>query len=132
MNPAVALSTNDLATRLIQSTNLIARNDEGETDEPRWAILSIMLLPSLEKSFKQEADTVAAVVVADTALAVELFLLGNDGRLPGGLPDLVPDYLPAAPLDPRTGQPLTLVPSSNGYTILGKDALFTIDRPAGE
>jgi hypothetical protein len=53
-------------------------------------------------------------------------------RLPGGLPDLVPDYLPAAPLDPRTGQPLTLVPSSNGYTILGKDALFTIDRPAGE
>ncbi|HVR36161.1 MAG TPA: hypothetical protein VMS21_09965 [Methylomirabilota bacterium] len=132
MNPAVALSTNDLATRLIQSTNLIARNDEGKTDEPRWAILSSMLLPSFETAFNREADTVAAVIAADTALAVELFRIGNDGRLPGGLSDLVPEYLAEAPLDPRTGQPLTLVPSSNGYTILGKDALFTIDRPARE
>ena len=69
--------------------------------------------PTMRKNFREVRDNftskVNALQVARRSALVEaaarLFEL-EKGRRPTGYADLVPAYLPAAPLDPTTGKPI--------------------------
>jgi hypothetical protein len=41
----------------------------------------------------------------------------SNGRLPGGLDELVPDFLPAVSIDPVTEQPLVYRRTENGFLL---------------
>ena len=62
------------------------------------AISSIMK-PSMERSLELHYRTAAELRLAGTALAIRLYTLDH-GERPANLSLLVPDYLPAVPLDP--------------------------------
>ncbi|MDP2321206.1 MAG: hypothetical protein Q8O42_17920 [Acidobacteriota bacterium] len=51
------------------------------------------------------------------AIAVERYRRDHAGALPGGLQDLVPQYLDAVPQDPVTGQALLFKKEARSYTI---------------
>lgn len=51
------------------------------------------------------------------AVAIERFRRDHDGQLPAGLDALVPRYLPAVPLDPKTGSSLLFRTDGRSYTV---------------
>ena len=74
--------------------------------------LSILLL----KIAQSEARLLAYLRVAYTALAIERFHLAN-GKWPGRLQDLVPQYLSAVPLDPFDGAPLRIARKGSAVVV---------------
>jgi hypothetical protein len=50
------------------------------------------------------ADRLALTRAASTLLALELYRRAHDNRLPDAMSGLVPEYLPAVPIDPYSGQ----------------------------
>jgi hypothetical protein len=88
----------------------------------KYCILSALLLPALGTAIVREADELAHVSTAQTALAVEHFRLVR-GQLPENLNELVPQFLPAVPIDPFDGQPLRYHRLAKGYVIysVGRD-----------
>ena len=83
---------------------------------PRYLLASI-LVPSLDRAGEQHYRHLADRRMAATVLACRLFAAEHDGRLPRTLEELVPEYLPAVPIDPLAagGKPL-------GYVGPEKDA----------
>ena len=69
---------------------------------PRYLLASI-LLPSLDRSGEQHYRLLADRRLTATMLACRLFAADHDERLPRTLEELVPDYLPAVPIDPMAG-----------------------------
>ena len=66
-----------------------------------------------------------------TALAIERYRRQH-GSLPAGLPDLVPDFLPALPIDPFNGRPLRYQPSQAEYVIYNVGADGIDNRGQGD
>ena len=60
---------------------------------------------------RTEADFLRA------AAAIALHRRDHAGTLPPDLETLIPDYLPALPLDHRSGEPLAYTPSSTGFQL---------------
>jgi hypothetical protein len=87
-------------------------------------LISPSLLPSLAKVPEKSAIGLAELRVAQSVLAVERYRLAHNNSLPNSLADLVPQYLPAVPLDPFDGKPLRFktIPK-RGYLVysIGKD-----------
>ena len=92
------------------------------TCKNRYYILSGMLLPALETAIIKEANSLAQVRAAQTALSVERFRLQH-GTLPNKLDELVPQFLSAVPPDPFDGQPLRYRRLEKGFVIysIGSD-----------
>jgi hypothetical protein len=74
-------------------------------------MLARILLPSLDRAGEQQYRGMADRRLSAVALACRLYAVDHDGRLPGKLEDLVPEYLPAVPIDPLAagGRPLGYV-----------------------
>jgi hypothetical protein len=68
----------------------------------RYTLASV-LLPSLNRGAQQHYRALADRRLAATCLAVRLYAADHGGNLPVNLDDLVPQYLPAVPLDPLAG-----------------------------
>jgi hypothetical protein len=83
---------------------------------------SATFLPSIQILLKLEAEYASNLRLATAALAVERFRLAR-GELPEKLNELVPQFLPAVPLDPFDGQPLRYHRLEKGYLIysIGSD-----------
>jgi hypothetical protein len=64
-----------------------------------------LLLPGLKYSLEDDDRARAALVLADTAAALEGHRLAT-GQPPASLADLVPTFLLAIPVDPLTDAPL--------------------------
>jgi len=83
-----------------------------------------------EESVRGEFQALATRRIAASALAIRLYREDHAGQFPTRLDDLVPDYLPAVPIDPFSPDhhPLRYVPDSpNPYIYsVGEDA--TDDR----
>ncbi|MBU6276886.1 MAG: hypothetical protein KGQ61_09625 [Planctomycetes bacterium] len=75
-----------------------------------------LVIPDLEPLLESEDRAEAALLLADCTVAIERFRL-RTGHLPARLDDLVPDLLPAVPVDPSTAGPL-------GYAI--EDGRWTL------
>jgi hypothetical protein len=103
--------------------------------------LSTQLLPALTRVPDRFAAGGARLRAAQTALAVERYRVAHNGRLPEQLADLVPDFMPAVPEDPFTGQPLRFHKLTKGYVVYsvggdgqddgGKEKLGSSASPSG-
>jgi len=71
---------------------------------PKLHLLSSLLLPGFERCMHMDYRAGAERRLAAGALAMRLYAIDHDGRLPGRLEDLVPTYLPAVPIDPLSGR----------------------------
>jgi hypothetical protein len=88
----------------------------SQTSRHNYYILSALMLPALGNTIVKEANGLAQVRTAQTALAVERFRLAH-GRLPENLDELVPQFLSAVPNDPFDGAPLRYHHLAKGYVI---------------
>lgn len=85
---------------------------ENRLDDPKKRCRSCfytLLAPSAEAFLRLLNDPRADAALLRTATAVERFRRAR-GTLPPDLPALVPDFLPALPLDPATGEPFPYTP----------------------
>ena len=69
----------------------------------------------MKKSVERVVSSLAMVRSIRTAVAVERFQRAHEGQLPASLSDMVPLYLPSAPVDPFTGQPIRFSGSTDAY-----------------
>jgi hypothetical protein len=76
-----------------------------------------MLLPALGRLHVRDAEHVAFLRIADTALAVERFRLAHTNTLPVTLAQLAPTCCRALPNDPFDGQPLRYKTHGANYAI---------------
>jgi hypothetical protein len=90
------------------------------------------ILDALEKSSKKPSQIVKISIgfvntTADistfsgatvTSIAIERYRKAN-GKVPGSLDELVPNFIDAIPVDPYTGGPLHYVHDEKGYTVYG-------------
>lgn len=93
-----------------------------------WNIISLMLLPALEKAASKEAVAVAHLRTSRTALSVQRYQ-ARFNKLPGSLSDLVPSFLDEVPTDPFSGQPLRFETNESGFmisTLPGPDPVFGV------
>jgi hypothetical protein len=63
------------------------------------------------------ARDVTAKGLAVTALAVERYRRDHNGEPPASLNDLVPRYLDAVPIDPRSGEPLRYINRADRFIV---------------
>lgn len=63
----------------------------------------------------------AARRVILTTLAIERYRRAHAGAIPPSFASLVPEYLPALPLDPFTGDPLLYSPTMESYSVYSVD-----------
>jgi len=125
LNRAIAAGTNSLPVRLRVAGELASAN------VPRWPPFVGLLIPRLGKPYQMEADAIARAVLLDAALAVAEFKKRH-GRLPVDLDELVPDHLPAVPVDPRDDSVLSLASDANGFQIGGRGPALVIRYADGE
>jgi len=71
----------------------------------------------MKKSVERVVSSLAIVRSVRTAVAVERFQRAHAGQLPASLSELVPSYLPSAPVDPFTGQPIRFSASADAYVV---------------
>jgi len=69
------------------------------------------------KSIEYMVTPVAVIRSLRTAIAIERYRRAHSEQLPASLSDLSPSYLPAALIDPFTGQPIFYMKMPNGYTV---------------
>ena len=86
------------------------------TAVPPRHILTRLLVPALARSFIEDSKNAARLRTALAATAVERHRLKH-GKLPDGLNDLVPEFLPAIPDDPFDGAPLRYKKLAKGYVV---------------
>lgn len=79
---------------------IAAKPDQSKRSTFRVASL---LLPGLKRATETHFRVLATRRLAATALAIRLYAVEHEGRLPGKLEELVPKYLPAVPVDPMAG-----------------------------
>ena len=131
------MQTNIAFASLQPPQSLLVTNFQNKMYEElkhKYCILSTLLLPALGNAVIREADGLANVRNAQTAVAIERFRLMH-GQIPDSLNDLVPQFLPAVPNDPFDGQPLHYHQLEKGYVIysVGRDGQDNGGRelPAG-
>ena len=78
---------------------------ESSSNFNPYRVLTLMALPAFRKVTQSATAADARVSLALSACALERYHLAKGGY-PESLSALVPDYLPAVPLDPINGQPL--------------------------
>ena len=71
----------------------------------------------MKTSVERAVSSLAIVRSFRTAVAVERFQRAHAGQLPASLSELVPSYLPSAPVDPFTGQPIRFSASADAYVV---------------
>lgn len=83
----------------------------------RMLIFSRVLLPALSRTTERDAEHVAHIRTAQTAIAIERFRRAHSNGLPADLHELVPAFLPSVPTDPYDGQSLRFKRLTSGYVV---------------
>jgi len=69
--------------------------------------LAAILMPSIDRAIETHFRSLTEAHATAAVLAIRLYAVAHDGKLPRGLNDLVPQYLPALPTDAMAaGAPL--------------------------
>jgi hypothetical protein len=87
-------------------------------------MVTMLILPATGAAFDATGRTMAARDTLRVAVAAERYRQ-QTGAFPSRIADLVPAYLPAAPLDPFDGQPLRLKSTATELIVysVGKDGV---------
>jgi hypothetical protein len=117
------------ALKLIEAPSLAAFNASAGTlngikasaMQSQTTFLAGILAPSLDRVYETAYRVRVSRHLAATALAVRLYMLEHDGALPESLEALVPDYLPAVPIDSMDGKPLRYDPTRGVLWSTGAD-----------
>src|SRR5438445_1870660 len=100
-----------------KSLSITNSEAKASTEIRRWHyMISGVVLPASSKAYLRHAESLAALRLAQTVLAVERFRLSGQ-RLPSDLDELVPDFLPQIQADPFDGAPLRYKLLSKGYVV---------------
>lgn len=91
-------------------------NEASVIAKSRFHVVTGTFLPALAKVAVRFATGQAEARMAGTAFAIERYRHAK-GTLPHTLQDLVPDFIPAPPIDPYDGKPLRYIPSEKGYRL---------------
>jgi hypothetical protein len=85
-------------------------------------IVTLLYVPACEAAVEASARSAAMRDSADAAIAAELYRR-KYGKWPTSLDELVPEFLPAVPIDPFSEEPLILVSTAEELKIysIGKD-----------
>lgn len=120
---------------MLQYTSRLVSISEQPVEQQRAALAALAASPgvpgrgSLTGLFTSAADLLmnsfrrkhSHLRCFDAALAVERYRLDHEGRWPDSLEQLVPDYLPAVPVEPQDGQPLRYKRLEDGAVVYGCD-----------
>jgi len=79
--------------------------------------LTDMMLPALSRMGDAFARDAAGLAVAEASVAIERYRLANGNAPPEQLENLVPGFLPAAPVDPFDGKPLRYRRDGTAYVV---------------
>jgi hypothetical protein len=122
MEEGIALADEDSPAALDQFEKLYLGASQKAQQFPK-RFLSAMMLPALQRVGTRFAAFEARRRDGLSAVAVERYRLGHQGRLPENLAALVPELLPQVSIDPFDGQPLRFRKLSPGYVIysVGRD-----------
>jgi len=80
-----------------------------------WSEQTIMT--SGPNFLKRPIENHGLLRAADAALAVERYRRGHTGKLPESLDALVPEFLEAVPVEPRSDKPFELIKTADGFGI---------------
>lgn len=80
-------------------------------------VMTALIMPGLGKAIDRDAENSARLRTAATALAIERYRLKHEGKLPENFSVLVPEYLPAMPIDPFTGEALQYRKRDKGFIV---------------
>jgi hypothetical protein len=89
----------------------------AEEAKTRKYLLTMLTMPALGNVAWREADSLARLRLAQTAVALEQFRAAGSNHYPNDLAELSPKFLAAVPEDPFDGQPLRYAKSGNGYAL---------------
>ncbi len=103
------------------SPKQLERIDETQKNASSWdrftKPLTFLSLSALSGALKQSAFSTTLLSCTRTSCALERYRLANN-RLPSGLDDLVPAFLPEVPMDPISGGKLAYKPSQDGSFVV--------------
>jgi hypothetical protein len=121
-NEAVEIAKRPLPEQHALWESLKARNQSLGPVSKFLTALVVMLGPFGENAANAYQRTRASFRVAQAMAACERYRLAN-GRWPGRLDDLAPDYLTAPLVDPYDGKPLRMTRTNDGLVIyaVGQD-----------
>jgi len=88
-----------------------------QTLVPRRFILSKLLLPALGQAIHAAIRSETQCELTVTAIALKRYQL-RTGKLPSNLDALIPEFLPALPIDYMDGKPLRYRPNADGTFVL--------------
>ena len=83
----------------------------------KFYVMTAMIMPALGRCVDRDAENSARLRTAATALAVERYRFKHGGILPETLSALVPESLPAVPIDPFTGEALGFRKQGKGFVV---------------
>jgi hypothetical protein len=120
-----------------QAAEMDIRQIAGSMIGKFYYMYTLLLSPAYTSGVGAFARNAAERDSADSAIAAELYRRKN-GKWPARLDDLVPEFLPAVPLDPFTNRPLILKSDGQSCRIysVGNDSIdqggnFTGDQKPG-
>jgi hypothetical protein len=107
-----------LAARPYYQTHIEWKRTEARLFENhRMGILTKMLVPALGRCMEVAAKADARHRLAAIAVAATSYRL-KTGRLPARLEDLVPEFMPAVPVDPFDGKPMKMAAAPGGGMVI--------------
>ena len=109
----------DEVDKIQQKINATAK--KSALTRARYA-LTLMSVPAVDAVVAAGARADSSRQMVDAAIAIELFRR-TEGRIPAQLNELVPQYLPAVPIDAFDGQPIRYVVGEKKFTLysIGRD-----------
>jgi hypothetical protein len=97
----------------------IVRLHEIEKEMENQSVLHVVgkaMAPSIARIAEIDLQRRSHIDLARTALAIERYRLAK-GELPGGLEELVVEYMEAVPIDPFDGKPIKYKRAERGYLL---------------
>jgi hypothetical protein len=92
----------------------------------RFYLWSERMLPVYRRPLGKWVETHAKLRAATAAVAVTRYRIDHDGRLPGSLEELVPEYLDEVPLEPRSEKPFELIKTGHEFGIGRGAPVFSV------
>ncbi len=89
-----------------ESSDKLERTMGDSSCSKRLLLISRRVLPALGNAIGKDLESIAALEVSSTAMAVQQYRLKNNNQFPRKMKDLVPDFLKSIPEDPFTGSPI--------------------------
>jgi hypothetical protein len=110
-----------------QQVEWLATNSPPKQRTAKDASMAMLFIATMPNLVTQEAQWLARLRLARTAVAIERWRLAHEGRLLDSLAELAPTFLPVLPADPFDDQLLRFKKLARGYVVYSIGADFTDD-----